>query len=97
MKLRKGVILHEVGGIRMLVTTGEALQYYGGYLELNDTAYAIYQKLLTDTTEEAVVDALCQEYNVSRGRITAGVRQMVEKAERLGLMEEPGNQTVNIE
>ena len=81
----------------MLVTTGEALKYYGGYMELNDTAYAIYQKLMTDTTEEAVVDALCREYRVSRERIAVGVRRMVEKAERLGLMEEACSQGIDKE
>ncbi len=88
MKLKEGFILHDVGGQHMAVTTGAAADSFNGMVRNNDTANFIFQLLMEDTTEEAIVDQMVQRYNAPRERIAADVHNCIQKMRENGFLDE---------
>ncbi len=87
MKLREGFVIREIDGETIVVATGKASEYFNGMMRNNETAGRICSLLLTDTTEDAIVDALETEYNVPRTRLVADVRNMLAKMEEVGMLD----------
>ncbi len=88
MKLKSDVILHDIGGEHMAVATGETAASFNGFIRNNETAHFIFSMLREETTEEKIVDAMCERYDAPRERVEEGVRKTVEKARRAGLLDE---------
>ena len=88
MKLKEGFMLHTVNGEHMAIATGKAAQTFHGLVRNNETADFIYQKLLKDTTPEAIAKALCAEYDVSFEKALADVQALVDKLRTAGFLEE---------
>lgn len=86
MRLKPGFIRHNVCGEHMAVATGEAAKNFRGLIRNNATADAIFELLMEETTEEAVVSAMYQKYDADRERIAADVHQMVERLRQAGLL-----------
>lgn len=79
MKLKEGFITHQIQNTQMMVATGEAAKYFHGLVRSNETAAFIVDCLKSETTEEAIVDKLLEEYNVSREVATRDVHTVIEK------------------
>lgn len=88
MKLKDGFFLHEVGGEHMAVATGAASRVFNGLIRNNETADFIYHQLLTDTTEEAIVDAMVERYDAPREQIAADVKELVGQLREAGFLDE---------
>ena len=87
MRLKEGMILHTVAGEHMMVPTGDAAKDFNGLVRGNDTARFILEMLLTDTTEEAIVEAMAREYNAPREILARDVHRILDQLEREGLLE----------
>jgi hypothetical protein len=59
------------------------------YLTLNHVAADIWERLAAGALPEAIVDVICEEYDVPRDRVVADVGSQVEEFLRSGLIE-PG-------
>ena len=79
MKLRDGFITHQIQNTQMMVAAGEAAKYFHGLVRSNETAAFIVDCLKSETTEEAIVDRLLEEYDVSREIATRDVHAVIEK------------------
>ncbi|MCD8053540.1 MAG: PqqD family protein [Lachnospiraceae bacterium] len=88
MRLREGLILRDVGGDHVAVTVGEARKRFNGLMRNNDTADFIYRQLQSETTEEAIVEAMFEEYDAPREVIAADVHELLEQIRETGLLEE---------
>lgn len=88
MKLKEGFILHKTGSENMMVASGKALKSFNGLVRLNDTAYFIAQQLQKETTEEAVIDAVCAEYDAPKEKIASDVKKVIEKLRSEGFLDE---------
>ena len=88
MKLKQGFMLHSVNGEHMAIATGKAAQTFQGLVRNNETADFIYNKLLQDTTPEAIAKALCAEYDVGFEKALADVQALVGKLRTAGFLEE---------
>lgn len=87
MRLKKGMVLHEMAGKWMLLAVGEAAKEYSGYMMLNETARFIAEHLMEETTEEALVEALCSQYeDVPWEKAAADVRSSLERLTERGLL-----------
>ena len=87
MKLREGFVLREIDGEAILVATGKASKTFNGMMRGNETTARICQLLMTDTTEEAIVDTLSGEYAASRETLKKDVRRVLAKMEEAGMLD----------
>ena len=89
MKLNPDFIMQEMeAGVSVLVPTGDSSQSFHGIVRLNESAAFIVSKLASDTTEEAIVEALGKEYEGTTEEFTASVRATVEKLREVGALVE---------
>ena len=88
MKLKDGFVLQDVGEEHMAVATGEAGKAFSGLIRNNATADFIYYELLQETTEEHIVDQMCERFDAPRKQIAADVHQVIEKVREAGLLDE---------
>ena len=86
MRLKDGFITHTVGGTHMMVSTGA--NGFSGLVRSNETAAYIVEKLKTDTTPEAIAEAMLSEYDAPREKIERDVNMVIETLRSIGALEE---------
>lgn len=87
MKLKEGLIQHQVMDDSMWIPTGSLSETFKGMLRGNETAKFLLEHLLHDTTREKLVDALLEEYDVEEKQAEKDVDRFLEMLEREGLLE----------
>ena len=89
MKIKKGFVLREVCGERVIVGEGLSAINFGKLLALNETAAWLWQQAqaMGDFTIEALAEKLCEEYDVEAGEAKADVEQMVAEWQNVGVVE----------
>ncbi len=65
MKIRNGYMLSDVAGTPVVVPLGADMSFHN-MIKLNATGKFLWEKLLTDITREALVDALVAEYEIDK-------------------------------
>lgn len=88
MKLKDGFILHHAGGEYMAVASGAAAEAFNGMVRNNKTAAFIFEQLMEDTTEEAIINKMCEKYDAPREQIAADVKRMMEQLRKAGFLDE---------
>ena len=90
MKLKKGFVLREVCGEKVIVGEGVETVNFGKLISLNDTAALLWKKAeeLGDFTIEQLADALTEVYEVSREQALSDAEALTgrwQEAEREGM------------
>lgn len=88
MKLKCGIITDHSGDDYIAVATGEASRTFNGLIRNNKTADFLFQKMMTDTTEDSLVEALLQKYVVSEEIARRDVQILLAKLRSKGLLDE---------
>ena len=88
MRLKEGFILHSVGDEHMAVAPGEAGKGVNGIVRNNETAAYIFELLQEETTEDAIVAAMCERYEAEEERIRADVQKLLGKMREAGFLYE---------
>lgn len=86
MKLKPYFISRKIDDAQFLVGVGKAS--FNGIVRGNDTAAAIIDRLKQETTEQAVVDSLLAEYDVSRDVAERDVRTVLDTLRSIDALEE---------
>ncbi len=86
MKLNSGFIAHNDGDDKLLVSTGAVK--FSGLVRSNRTAGFIISCLENDTTEEAIVEKMLEQYDAPREVIAADVKKIVEQLRGIGAIDE---------
>lgn len=79
MKIKEGFILREVAGSYLVVAVGKAVKEFNGVVNLNETGQFLWKLLEKSATEEEMVNALLEEYDVDRATAEADVKSFVDK------------------
>ncbi len=79
MKIKEGFILREVAGSYLVVAVGKAVKEFNGVVNLNETGAFLWKLLEKSSTEEEMVNALLEEYDVDRATAEADVKSFVDK------------------
>ena len=81
MKQKKGLVLRDVCGEKVIIGEGLEAIDFGRLLCLNDTAAWLWQKAseMGDFTIDTLVDALCEEYEVAKEQALDDVTAIVAK------------------
>ena len=86
MKLKPGFITHNVGKEQMMVAAGPAAKQFHGLVRSNETAAFIVNCLKQETTEEAIVEAMLEQYDAPRETIRQDVHRVVEQLRQIGAL-----------
>lgn len=89
MKQKKGFVLRDVCGEKVIVGEGVETVDFGKLISLNDTATWAWEKAseLGDFSAEQLSEALCQEYDVTPERALADMQKLLSQWEQMGLVE----------
>lgn len=85
MKLKDGFLLRTVAGENVVLPTGSELDL-NMMITLNDTGRFLWELLGSETSEEALVDALLGEYDVDRETAASCVAAFVKKLSDNGFL-----------
>ena len=86
MKLKKEYITQTIEDTLFLVPLGG--EKFHGIVRGNKTAAFIVDRLKEETTAEAIVDAMCAQYDASRETIAADVEEALSRLRGIGALEE---------
>ncbi len=86
MKLKNNIITQDIEDTQFLVPVGA--EAFSGIIRSNVTAAFIVNCLKHETTKEAIVDALCAEYDAPRDVIYADVEKILETLRGVNALEE---------
>lgn len=88
MKLKSGVIMEKAGDGFIAVATGDASKAFNGFIRNNKTADFIFRQLAEDKTEEQLVAALLEKYDVTEEVARKDVKDVIEKIRKVGILDD---------
>ena len=74
MKLKNGIVTNSIDGESFAIATGDAAKEFNGLIKNNPTAAFIFELLKTEQTEDSIVDAMLEKYEVNEPTVRADVR-----------------------
>lgn len=87
MKLKDGLLRHEIMGEAMLVPTGKVSETFNGIVKGNETAGFILKLLQEEHTQEELVQAVLEEYEADQAVVEKDVAKLLADLEEAGLLE----------
>lgn len=88
MKIKEGYIIREVADTIVVLPTGTACLDFNGIINLNKTGGFLWKQLTESYTEEMLVKALLEEYNIDEKTAKEDVRSFVSKLKEADLLDE---------
>lgn len=87
MKLKDGMVLGHVDGEDFAIATGKAMKHFNGVIHNNPTAAFLFELLQTEQTEDSLVAALTEKYDVDADTARADVREMLDTLRAAGVLD----------
>jgi len=86
MKIKENYMLRKVADCYVVVPIGAAVAEFNGMINLNEVGAFLWRQLESDTTPEAVVAAVLDEYEVDEAVAKADVDKFVKELQEAGLI-----------
>ncbi len=86
MKLKDGFITRQTDGEQIMVAVGDV--GFAGLVRSNKTAAFIVDCLKSETTKEAIVDAMSQKYDAPKDALDRDVEGILAKLRSIGALDE---------
>lgn len=87
MKIKEGFVLRNMGSQSVVVSVGEANKTFNGMIKLNETGEFLWKQLESDKSEEELVSAMLDCYEVSEETARGGVKKFLETLKTPGIIE----------
>ncbi len=87
MKIRDGYMLSDVAGTPVVVPLGAQTSFHN-MIKLNATGKFLWEKLLTDTTREALIAALTAEYEIDEALAARDIDAFLASLSSFGALEQ---------
>ena len=89
MRIKKGFVLREVCGERVIIGEGLGAINFGKMLALNEPAAWLWKQAqeMGDFTIEALAERLCEEYDVTPDEAKADVADIINEWQQVGVTE----------
>ena len=89
MRIKKGFVLREVCGERVIIGEGLGAINFGKLLALNESAAWLWKQAqeMGDFTIEALADKLCEAYDVTADEAKADVAEIVAEWQQVDVVE----------
>ncbi len=86
MRIKDGFVLRAIGDDHLVVPVGALTVDFRCIITLNDTGAFLWQQLLSEQTEQSLVQALLDEYDVTEERAAQDVAAFIENLQEAGLL-----------
>ncbi len=86
MKIKENFMLRKVADCFVVVPVGAAVSEFNGMINLNDVGAFLWQLLENETTEEDVVKALLEQYDVDEATAAADVAKFISELKNADLL-----------
>ncbi len=86
MKLKYDFAVREICGETVAVAIGEGSRVYHNIISLNETAKDIFKLLQEGNSEDAIVEKMMQEYDVTEEKLRPEIQGLVAKLREEGLI-----------
>ena len=89
MRIKKGFVLREVCGERVIIGEGLGAINFGKMLALNETAAWLWKQAqeMGDFTIEALAERLCEEYDVTPDEARKDVADIIAEWQNVSVIE----------
>ncbi|MDE5984878.1 MAG: PqqD family protein [Eubacterium sp.] len=88
MKLKDGIVTNSIDGESFAIATGKAAKEFNGLVKNNPSAAFIFELLKKEQTEDSIVVAMLEKYDVDEATVRADVRELLELLKSKNLIEE---------
>lgn len=88
MRIRKGYVLNEIADQKIVVAVGEETLRFSGVIKLNTTGAFLWNRLENPCTMEDLVQAVADNYKVTREQASQDVKAFLEVLQSAGIIEE---------
>lgn len=88
MKLKNGIVTNSIDGENFAIATGEAAKEFNGLVKNNPTAAFIFELLKTEQTEDSIVAAMLEKYEVDEPTVRADVKELLALLKSKNLIED---------
>ena len=87
MKLKDGIVTNSIDGENFAIATGKAAKEFNGLVKNNPTAAFIFELLKTEQTEDSIVAAMLEKYDVDESIVRADVKELLDILKSKNLIE----------
>ena len=88
MKLKDGIVTNSIDGESVAIATGKAAKDFNGLIKNNPSAAFVFELLKTPQTEDSIVKAMLEKYDVDEGTVRADVKELLDVLKSKNLIEE---------
>ncbi len=78
LKVEKQFVLREIAGDYVIIPVGKTALEFNGMITVNESGVIMWEMLLKGTTQEALLSALLEQYEVSEEIAKADVQEFLE-------------------
>ena len=86
MKIKENYMLRKVADCYVVVPIGEAVAEFNGMINLNEVGAFLWRQLETETTFEAVLSAMLEEYDVEEAVAKADLEKFIGELNEANLI-----------
>lgn len=87
MKLKDGIVLGNVDGENFAIATGKAMKQFNGVIHNNKTAAYLFELLKEEQSEDSLVAAMLERYDVDEATARADIREVLEIMQNAGVLD----------
>lgn len=88
MKLKEGIVTNSIDGESFAIATGKAANDFNGLVKNNPTAAFIFELLKEEQTEDSIVNAMLEKYEVDEVTVRADVKELLALLKSKKLIED---------
>lgn len=88
MRLKDGIVTNSIDGEDFAIATGKAAKSFNGLIRNNPTAAFIFELLKSEQTEDSIVNAMLEKYEVDEKTARADVKELIALLKSHGLIED---------
>lgn len=86
MRLKDDFILHNTGEDFVIIATGEATKNFNGIIKLNNMGGEIVSFLSNDISEEEIIKAIVEKYEVEYATAKEDIRNLLDSLRKAGVI-----------
>ena len=86
MRLKDDFILHNTGEDFVIIATGEATKNFNGIIKLNNMGGEIVGSLTTDISEEEIIKAIVEKYEVEYEIAREDILNLLDSLRKAGVI-----------
>lgn len=88
MKIKNEYIMRKIAGETVIVPVGDAAARFSGMITLNETGEFIWTFLQEENSEDGLLNAMLEEFEVDRDRASADIASFLEILRKNNMLEE---------